>query len=52
MFLEELNHTRINLDGKEGIGLKPTDAKNLIAINRIVVYDSIIRRMVVQVWQS
>ena len=49
--LIELNGSIINISGKEGVGLAPYNEDNVIAITRIVVYDSRLISMVVKVWQ-
>ncbi len=51
LFLEDFNGTRILLGGEEGVGLNSTDSKNLVSLTRVVIYDSRLIRMVVQVWQ-
>ena len=49
--LEYLNGTIIIIDGKNGAGIEPLNQKNLATISRIIIYDSNLARMVVQVWQ-
>jgi hypothetical protein len=48
---EELNGSIIQINGKDGIGLAANDTDNAVSISRIVVYDSKLTNMVVQVWQ-
>ena len=51
VFIEDKNGNRIFVDGKQGIGLEPTNSKNLVALDRILIYNSTIVRMVIQVWE-
>ena len=51
VFFEDLEGQRILIDGNEGIGLVPTNSDNLVALTRIVIYNSELVKMVVQVWQ-
>ena len=52
LFLEEFDGTRITIDGEQGLGLEPSDYDNLVSIERIMVYNSNLIRMVVYVWQG
>ncbi|MBW2965906.1 hypothetical protein KY342_02250 [Candidatus Woesearchaeota archaeon] len=50
-YLEEINGNRILIDSGQGIGLEPTDHVNLVSITRVVIYNSRLISMVIQVWQ-
>ena len=50
-YLEDVDGSIIQINGEDGIGLNATDPKNLISITRIVIYNSKLISMVVQVWQ-
>lgn len=49
-YLEYPNGTRISFDGKESVGSGLNKSKNVVSIDRIVIYDSKLARMVVKVW--
>lgn len=50
-YLEDVNGSVIPINGEEGIGSNATNAKNLLSITRVVIYNSKLINMVVQVWQ-
>jgi len=50
-YLEYMNGTRIDIDGKDSLGLDPNSSSNLMSLSRIMVYDSKLVNMVVQLWQ-
>ncbi len=49
-YLEELEGNSININGKEGIGMETDSADNIVSLTRVVIYDSRLVNMVVQVW--
>ena len=51
IYLEDVNGTRIQVEGKEGIGLEANNSDNLVSITRVVIYDSKLTSMVVHIWQ-
>ena len=51
-YLEELDGTRILVDGKEGFGTESNGADNIVTMTRVVVYNSNLINMVVHVWQG
>lgn len=50
-YLEDVDGSIIQINGEDGIGLNATDPENLIPITRIVIYNSKLISMVVQIWQ-
>jgi hypothetical protein len=50
-FLEDLEGNRILINGKEGVGKEPVDYGNMVSLSRVVIYNSKLTSMVVQVWQ-
>ena len=50
-YLEEVNGSRILINGKEGVGLPGENSKNLVSIIRVVIFNSRLINMVVNVWQ-
>ena len=50
-YLEDVNGSRIPIHGKEGIGLNASNAKNIVSITRIAIYNSSLATMVVNIWQ-
>jgi len=49
-YLEELNGSLIEIDGEEGIGSKSDDADNVVSLTRVVIYNSRLINMVIQIW--
>jgi len=50
MFLEDENGTRIQIDGKQGVGRNFSNAKKLVKSIRYPIYNSEIIRMVIYAW--
>lgn len=51
VYLEDIDGSIIQINGEQGIGLNATDFDNLVSITRVVIYNSRLVSMVVQVWQ-
>jgi len=49
--LEYLNKTPILIDGKDGIGKAPLDVKNSVVIKRVLIYNSSLVNLVVNIWE-
>jgi hypothetical protein len=50
VYFEYLNGTKIVVDGGEDIGINPNGADNIVTLTRLLLYDSKLISMVVQVW--
>ncbi len=50
VYLTDLNGTIVPMEGYQGVGQEAIDPDNLVAITRVVVHDSTLKNMVVQVW--
>ena len=50
-YLEDVDGSIIQINGENGIGLEAADHENLISVTRVVIYNSKLISMVVQVWQ-
>lgn len=48
--LRKQDGTNITINGSNGIGTQATNTKRLVQITRVTIYNSIITKMVVQLW--
>ena len=51
MYLEDIDGTRILINGEDGIGYDSNETDNSVTLTRLVVYNSKLTSMVVNIWE-